>query len=155
MAVISVVAVCFLRLIAERSESESSNRGYLSQVASRPTRIWFFSIGLYSIRLMKFQWEPGAPWSFVKKTNGDSVGVTACLESYEKVNTSPQSRQPGTHWSLFKAPIGFLLIINDWSAVFSLSLLICVAPPPFPTSNFFACWVQSFLFKGTIIESKL
>lgn len=39
VAVISVVAVCFLRLIAERSESESSNRGYLSQVASRPTRI--------------------------------------------------------------------------------------------------------------------
>lgn len=155
MAVISVVAVCFLRLIAERSESESSNRGYLSQVASRPTRIWFFSIGLYSIRLMKFQWEPGAPWSFVKKTNGDSVGVTACLESYEKVNTSPQSRQPGTHWSLFKAPIGFLLIINDWSAVFpSLSSYMC-GSPPLPTSNFFACWVQSFLFKGTIIESKL
>lgn len=149
MAVISVVAVCFLRLIAERSESESSNRGYLSQVASRPTRIWFFSIGLYSIRLMKFQWEPGAPWSFVKKTNGDSVGVTACLESYEKVNTSPQSRQPGTHWSLFKAPIGFLLIINDWSAVFPLSLLLYVRVPllsPLLTSLHAEC--RAFCLKG-------
>lgn len=149
MAVINVVAVCFLRLIAERLESESSNRGYLSQVASRPRRIWLFSIGLYSIRLMKFQWEPGAPWSFVKKTNGDSVGVTACLESYEKVNTSPQSRQPGTHWSLFKAPIGFLLIINDWSAVFSsLSSLYVWLPllSPLLTSLHAEC--RAFCLKG-------
>lgn len=39
VAVIILVAVYFLRLIAERSESGSSNRGYLSQVPSRPTRI--------------------------------------------------------------------------------------------------------------------
>lgn len=32
---------------------------------------------------MKFQWGAWPPGSFVKKTNGDSVGVTACLESYE------------------------------------------------------------------------
>lgn len=90
-------------------------------------------MGLYSIRLMKFQWAPGAPWSFVRKTNGDSGGVTACSESYEKVNTAPPSRQPATHWSLFKAPIGFLLIINDWSAVFpSLSLLLCARVPLLP-----------------------
>lgn len=89
----------------------------------------FFSIGLYSIRLMKFQWEPGTPRSFVNKTNGKSVGKTACEGDRREgeILLLYLPVWPENHIDLYlKPPIGFfLLIINDWLAGFCLPPYTC------------------------------